>query len=236
MLRAKDIMTSPIISVGPDARVADVAELLLTHGISAVPVIEKGTLRGIVSEGDFLHREEIDTLPPNRSWWLGLFRDNGALARGYAKTHSVHVADVMTRDVVTVDEETPVREIADILERRHIKRVPVLRDGRLTGIVSRANLIRALAVAFQGTLLPVSREESDIRTDVLTALRKESWTVTTGLDASVADGVVTLWGTFQSEDERRASQVLVENIPGVSAVDDRRVLIDLAYKVAYGAI
>lgn len=236
MLQAKDIMTAPVISVGPEATVPEVAELLLLHGVSAVPVSDGHRLLGIVSEGDLLHREEIETLPHRRSWWLRLFRENGAQARDYVKTHSRHVTDVMTREVVTVGERTPASEIADVLERNGIKRVPVLSGGRLVGIVSRANLVRALAVAMRGALRPASREDNDIRIEVLNALRAEDWALTTGLDASVSDGVVTLWGTCQSEDERKASYVLVENIPGVRDVDDRRVLIDLAYSVAYGAI
>lgn len=236
MLHAKDIMTSPVVMIGPDATVPQVAELFLLHDISAVPVVEDGNLLGIVSEGDLLHRQELETLPPRRSWWLRLFSDNEAQARQYLKTHSLHVADVMTREVVSVDEMTPVNEIADILERRQVKRVPVLRDGKLVGVVSRANLIRALAVAMRGALRPVSREDGEVRNEVLAALRAEEWVFTAGLDVSVADGMVIMWGSCQSEDERKASQVLVENIPGVRGLDDRRVLIDMSYNVAYGAI
>ena len=154
MLIAKDVMTSPVIAVGPDSTVDEVADILLSHGISAVPVIDRGALLGIVSEGDLIRRAEIGTAPQHRSWWLRLFASNAALAEGYVKSHSEHVTDVMTKQVATVVESTPVVEIATLLEHNRIKRVPVLRDGQVVGIVSRANLVRALVVARKGWRAP----------------------------------------------------------------------------------
>ncbi|MCA0030939.1 CBS domain-containing protein [Mesorhizobium sp. B263B2A] len=227
MLIAKDVMTSPVIAVGPDSTVDEVADILLSHGISAVPVIDRGALLGIVSEGDLIRRAEIGTVPQARSWWLHLFTNNTAQAEGYVKSHSEHVTDVMTRQVATVVESTPVAEIATLLEHNRIKRVPVVRDGKVVGIVSRANLVRALVVARKGWRAPALHDDSSIRMEIVDALRSESWPSTS--EVSVNNGVVTLWGTYMSEQERKASIVLAENTAGVLAIDDHRIPLDMTY-------
>ena len=227
MLIAKDVMTSPVIAVGPDSTVDEVADILLSHGISAVPVIDRGALLGIVSEGDLIRRAEIGTAPQGRSWWLHLFTNNAALAEGYVKSHSEHVTDVMTKQVATVVESTSVVEIATLLEHNRIKRVPVLRDGQVVGIVSRANLVRALVVARKGWRAPVSHDVSNIRLEIIDALRSESWPSTGRSDVTVSNGVVTFWGAYLSEQERKASLILAENIAGVRAIDDHRIPLDM---------
>ncbi|MCA0027082.1 MULTISPECIES: CBS domain-containing protein [unclassified Mesorhizobium] len=227
MLIAKDVMTSPVIAVGPDSTVDEVAGILLSHGISAVPVIDRGALLGIVSEGDLIRRAEIGTAPQGRSWWLHLFTNNAVQAEGYVKSHSDHVVDVMTQQVATVVESTPVAEIATLLEHNRIKRVPVLRDGQVVGIVSRANLVRALVIARKGWRAPALHDDSSIRMEIVDALRSESWPSSS--DVIVNNGVVTLWGTYLSEQERKASIVLAENTAGVRAIDDHRIPLDMTY-------
>ncbi|WP_210239603.1 MULTISPECIES: CBS domain-containing protein [unclassified Mesorhizobium] len=227
MLIAKDVMTSPAIAVGPDSTVDEVADILLSHGISAVPVIDRGALLGIVSEGDLIRRAEIGTAPQGRSWWLHLFTNNAVQAEDYVKSHSDHVIDVMTQQVATVVESTPVAEIAILLEHNRIKRVPVLRDGQVVGIVSRANLVRALVIARKGWRAPALHDDSSIRMEIVDALRSESWPSTS--DVIVNNGVVTLWGTYLSEQERKASIVLAENTAGVRAIDDHRIPFDMTY-------
>ncbi|TPJ64752.1 CBS domain-containing protein [Mesorhizobium sp. B2-6-1] len=224
---AKDVMTSPAIAVGPDSTVDEVADILLSHGISAVPVIDRGALLGIVSEGDLIRRAEIGTAPQGRSWWLHLFTNNAVQAEDYVKSHSDHVIDVMTQQVATVVESTPVAEIAILLEHNRIKRVPVLRDGQVVGIVSRANLVRALVIARKGWRAPALHDDSSIRMEIVDALRSESWPSTS--DVIVNNGVVTLWGTYLSEQERKASIVLAENTAGVRAIDDHRIPFDMTY-------
>ncbi|TPJ48403.1 CBS domain-containing protein [Mesorhizobium sp. B2-6-4] len=224
---AKDVMTSPVIAVGPDSTVDEVAGILLSHGISAVPVIDRGALLGIVSEGDLIRRAEIGTAPQGCSWWLHLFTNNAVQAEGYVKSHSDHVIDVMTQQVATVVESTPVAEIAILLEHNRIKRVPVLRDGQVVGIVSRANLVRALVIARKGWRAPALHDDSSIRMEIVDALRSESWPSTS--DVIVNNGVVTLWGTYLSEQERKASIVLAENTAGVRAIDDHRIPLDMTY-------
>src|SRR5246127_2770528 len=143
---AMDVMTSEVITVEEDASVPSVAKLMAERGISSVPVIDKDKrVVGMVSEGDLLHRAETGT-ERRRSWWLEMMSSTNQLAGEYIKSHSGKVKDIMTRNVLSVTEETPVADIAVLLETNRIKRVPVLRDGKLVGIVSRANLVRALAM------------------------------------------------------------------------------------------
>jgi CBS domain-containing protein len=144
-MRAADVMTIDVVTVGPDARVVEVAETLLASRISAVPVIgERGDLVGIVSEGDLMRRSETRT-ERRRAWWLEAFAGRTTLANDYVQANAQKVGDIMTRNVVTATPDTPLGEIAASLERHHIKRVPIVRDGKVLGIVSRANLIQALA-------------------------------------------------------------------------------------------
>jgi CBS domain-containing protein len=110
-----------------------------------VPVLDKGVLVGIVTEGDLLHRAEIGTDTRPISWWSRMFKNKAQLAAAYSREHSTHVVDVMTKNVVTVGETTPIADIADLLARRKIRRLPVMRGGKVVGIVSRANIVRALA-------------------------------------------------------------------------------------------
>src|SRR5271168_150588 len=146
-MRAVEVMTTKVITVGENASVADVAKLLAERGISAVPVVDKqNRVIGMVSEGDLLHRTETGT-EKCRSWWLEMMASTNQLAGDYIKSHSANVKDVMTRDVISVSDTTPLADIAILLEANRIKRVPVVRDGKLVGIVSRANLVRALAMA-----------------------------------------------------------------------------------------
>ena len=145
-MRAIDVMTSEVISVDENATVTAVARLLAERGISAVPVVDKANqVIGMVSEGDLLHRAETGT-ERRRAWWLDMMASTNRLAGDYIKSHSGRVKDVMTRNVLSVTETTPVADIALLLETNRIKRVPVVRDGKLVGIVSRANLVRALAM------------------------------------------------------------------------------------------
>lgn len=221
-MRAKDVMTPHVVTVKPGSTVREVAELLLKHGISAVPVVDDTDhLVGIVSEGDLIRRAEIGTDERKRSWWLRLFSNTANLAAEYVKTHSNHVRDVMTKNVITVSEDTPLSDIAALFEKHRIKRVPVTRDGRLVGIVSRANLIQALA-AKSSTLTPAAADDGTIRLKVLEALRSQPWSHPESGGVTVTNGVVGFWGIYWDEEERRASIVAAENVPGVREVVDHR--------------
>ena len=144
-MKAADVMITNVIAVGPDACVQDVARILLDSRISAVPVIASdGKLLGIVSEGDLMRRVEAGT-GRRRPWWLAILTGREVLANEYIREHSRRVTDVMTRNVVTAAADTPLSTIANLLEKNAIKRVPIVEEGKVIGIVSRANLLQALA-------------------------------------------------------------------------------------------
>ena len=211
-------MTTPVTSVSPEMPIEDLARLLLERRISGVPVVDaEERVIGIVSEGDLLRR--VGNGDAHRSWWLWLFSDPARNAAEYVKTHGRHVADVMTREVVTVCEDTRLPEIAMLLEERHIKRVPVVRDGRLVGIVSRANLLHGLAVGMEAKEAP-SLDDAAIRERILETMRDEIDGMTEFINVVVADGIVDLWGATDSPEVKRAIRVAAENCPGVREVRD----------------
>jgi len=226
-VQAKDIMTARVITVSVDASVSDVARLLVDNGISALPVVdEAGGLLGIVSEGDLMHRAEAGT-GLRRSWWLSLFTDADVSAAQFVKEHSRRVSDIMTRNVITATPETSVADIADLLESKRIKRVPIVADGKLVGIVSRANLVRALA----GLPRPaegVQGKDAEIRHNILARLKSEPWNPA-WLNVRVENGVVELWGATTSQAQKRAAHVAAEITPGVVRVEDNIVVQKTTY-------
>jgi CBS-domain-containing membrane protein len=218
-LRAHDIMSSDLIVVAPKTGVDRIVTILLLNMISAVPVVdEKFHILGIVSEGDLVDRGEAGTLP-RKSWWLGLFQDEDELARRYTKAHGKTAEDVMTRHVISVGPDAPAERIADIMRRHHVKRVPVVEDGKLVGIVSRADIVQMVAVrgvpAGDGP-----RADNEIQADILDRLRNESWASPQFLSVSVAEGTVDVSGMIGSSDQKMALNVLIGEVPGVTAVND----------------
>jgi CBS domain-containing protein len=220
-MKARDVMVSPVITVKPYSSVKEVANILLERHISAVPVVDdQGKLVGIVSEGDLMHRSEAGT-ERQRPWWLLGFTGNETLAAEYVKAHARKVADIMTRRVITASPDTPLHEIAALLEKNSIKRVPIVRDGQLVGIISRANLIQAVASAHKGLEIPLS--DTTIRDKLLAHLKEQCWAHTGLLNVTVNDGVVNLWGMTTSDEERKAIRVAAEIMPGVRAVSDNMI-------------
>ena len=221
-MEARDVMVSPVITVKLSASVREAAELFLKYRISAVPVVDdRDRVIGIVSEGDLLHRAEADT-EQRRPWWLLALTGTETLARDYIRSHARRVEDVMTRDVITVGPHTPVHEIASILEKNAIKRVPVVENEQLVGIVSRANLIQAVASARKGLEVPLA--DSTIRANLLAHLKQQPWAHNSLVNVTVKDGVVDLWGCTDSDVERDAIRVAAEATHGVSAVNDNLVI------------
>ena len=222
-MNASDIMVANVITVGPNATVLDLADLLLSNRISAVPVVDDGgRLLGIVSEGDLVRRAEAGT-ERRRSWWLEALTPNEALAAEFVKAHGLKASDVMTRNVITAAPDTPIARIADMLERNRIKRVPIVEGGRIVGIVSRANLLQALASA-RPAQPQASAEDSALRQQVEARLRARPWTRPWLLNVIVHDGTVELWGVVETEVERDAARIAAEETPGVRAVTDKLVL------------
>lgn len=226
-MQASDIMTTNVITVRPNASIFEAATLLTEHHISGIPVVDEGgAVVGILSESDLLHRVETGTGKPQRSWFGEFLHSTRKLAGEYLKENAVKVNDVMTRNVVSVSPSTQLSEIADVLERLHIKRVPVLDQGKLVGIVSRANLIRALASAARPDQAGLVSDET-IHHDVMQALNGHRWAMTAE-NVVVKEGVVHFWGTVNSEEERKAILVSAERVPGVKGVEDH-----LGYPVVF---
>jgi CBS domain-containing protein len=218
-MQARDVMVSPVITARESATVREVAKILLEKRISAVPVIDKvGKLVGIITESDLLRRAEAGTEHPY-SWWAHFLAGDATIAADYIKSHAAKVEDVMTSNVVTAPPETPLHEIATLLEEHQIKRVPIVdKVGNLVGIVSRANLIQVVASA--RPKLEMTLPDFTIRQKLLDELKRQPWAHTHNLGVTVTNGVVDLWGYAQSNEERKAIRVAAEDIPGVVAVND----------------
>jgi CBS domain-containing protein len=225
-MQARDIMSQPVITVGPDEGVAEIAQILLDNRISAVPVVANGRLVGIVSEGDLLRRHETGTERRRRAWWLRLLSPIDEMAREYIQAHGLRARDVMTTPVVTITEETPVAEIANLLESERIKRVPVVRDGEVVGVVSRANLLHAVAAQARRPAVEEDGDDSRIAEALRERIRAAPWAKPLVLSPTVVDGHVELWGIVRSETQRHALRVLAERTAGVQGVTDHLELWD----------
>ena len=223
-MKAKDVMTSAVISVPPDATILQAARHMLQHHISGLPVIDRtGSLVGILSEGDFLRRRETQT-ERKRSRWLEFLIGPGKLAEEYTHSHGGKVAEVMTSDVHTVDEDTTLEDIVELMERHQIKRVPVVRGDKVVGIVTRSNLMHAM-VSFARAETKAANGDRAIREKLLAEMKKESWAPAM-VNVIVHDGEVELWGTIIDERQRDALKVVAENIPGVKAIKDHLVWLE----------
>jgi CBS domain-containing protein len=221
-MRAIDVMVRNVVTVRPDTDVADAIKLLAEHDVSALPVLDKdGNLVGVLSEADVIHRAEIGT-EKHRPWWQEAVTGATTLAEEFAKSHGKKVGEVMTTGVISVTEETPLSEIAALFERKRIKRVPVVKNGKLVGIVSRSNLIQALA-SVVGHIDQHDETDRQIRLELLFRLQEQSWTDFGSRNITVSSGVVHLWGLVGSEAERKALLALAENVPGVSRVADEMI-------------
>jgi CBS domain-containing protein len=219
-MRAKDVMTTRVVSVGLETPVEEIARLLLTHRISAVPVLDDtGALAGIVSEGDLIRRADTGTAR-HASWWRSLTADFEDRAREYTRTYGTRAADVMTRHLVTVGLDTPLAEVARVLEERRIKRVPVVNSaGTLVGIVSRADLLRALALR-QAQPATILADDVELRERVLRAFDRAAVVPMPNVNPLVSEGIVHLWGIVDSDEQRRACRVVAEGVLGVRGVED----------------
>jgi CBS domain-containing protein len=224
-MKARDIMVTNVIAVGPEASVQQAAEILFKNRISALPVVdEDGELIGMISEGDLARRAELET-DDRRSWWLEIFarKSKERLAIEYVKSHARRVKDLMTRTVITARPGTSVRDIAALLEKNRIKRVPIVAKGRVVGIVSRANLVQALA-GLREDSQPSAASDAAIRKRVMARLKSERWSRHALLNATVQDGTVTLWGIVDSRAEKEAARVAAEQVAGVRAVENNVIV------------
>lgn len=223
-MRAIDVMVRDVITVHPDTDVAEAVGLLGKHDVSALPVVDSNNhLLGIISEADLIHRVEIGT-EMHRPWWMEAVTGASILAQDFAKSHGKKVGEVMTKDVVSSTEETPLSELAALLERKRIKRVPIVRDGKLVGVVSRSNLIQALASAIGHNDSDASSDnDRKIRRELVERLSQQPWTDFGSRNIIVSNGVVHVWGLVGSDSERQALIALAECVPGVSRVSDEMI-------------
>ena len=219
-MQARDVMSTSLVSVTPETDVRAAAALMLERHVSAVVVVEQGDkLAGIVSEGDLMHRAEPGAAR-RASWWLRLFSSSHDPAEEFVRSHASRVSDIMTRNVVTISEETNLGEIAQLLERHSIKRVPVVRDGRIVGIVARADLLRGLAASRPSMASEAPADDRQIRERILETVRREEIATPVYINVVVQDGVVHLWGMIEKEVERKALMVAAREVPGVKDVQD----------------
>jgi len=218
MLTAADVMTTAVITVMPDTSIHEIAKLLCDHHISGVPVVgEDGQLLGIVSEGDLIGHAGLAG-EQRRSWWQTFLSGPTVLAQHYAKSHGRAASDVMTKEVVTVLETTSVADTARALEQHRIKRLPVLRNGRLIGIVTRSNLLQVLATT--DVSKPMNVADRIIRERLTEELEEQPWAHLLSKNIVVENGVVHLFGIVQSDEERHAIRLAAENQAGVKGVED----------------
>lgn len=223
-MKVADIMTLGAATIRPDASIAQAAQLMLQYRISGLPVVDAAdNLVGIVTEGDLLRRSESGT-SMKRPRWLEFLAGPGKLADEYVHTHSRRVEDVMSRDVVTVSPETSTSEVVEQMERHGIKRIPVVREGKVVGIISRANLLRGLARLADDAPEFIA-SDNVIRDQILSELGNQAWGQVP-VDISVRNGVVRLRGALLDERLRDALRVACENVPGVRRVEDHLVLVE----------
>jgi CBS domain-containing protein len=225
-MRARELMTTAVVTLSPDASIREVARVLSERGISGAPVVDdEGLLLGVVTEGDLIHRLAIPA-DRKRSWLRRLLSSPAMQAACYARTHGRRAEDLMTTKLVMVEEDAPAELVASLLERHGIRRLPVVRDGRVVGIISRADLTRAILAAadeepLAGEFPP---DDARIRRDLIARMREHPWIDPLLVFAEVKDGVVSIHGFYQSREVKRALRVLAEGVPGA-----REVRLDLTF-------
>jgi len=223
-MRAHQIMTRSVVTVAPDTSIVDAANLMLQQHVSGLPVVDAtGNLVGIVSEGDFIRRSEIGT-QRKRGRWLKFILGPGTAASDFVHEHGRRVEEVMTKDPLTITEDTALAEIVDLMEKNNVKRLPVVRADRIVGIVSRANLLQAVASLARQVPDPTA-DDDHIRNRVMDALEKNEW-CPFGLSVMVRDGIVHLSGVITEERARQAAIVAAETIEGVKKVHDHLCWVD----------
>ncbi len=217
-MRAHQIMTSQVITVGTDASIVDAVNTMLRYHISGLPVVDAaGRLVGIISEGDFIRRAEIGT-ERQRGRWLQHLVGASRTAADFVHAHGRKVGDIMTPDPLTITEDASLAEIAKIMESHNVKRLPVTRGDRLVGIVTRSDFLPTIA-SLAGNFPPSFVEDDRIRSEIIAEIGQAAWRPCK-LKVSVSNGVVKLSGIVKDDNARRAAIIAAENVPGVRDVQD----------------
>jgi CBS domain-containing protein len=224
-VKVSDIMTREVVTVTPETTLEAAVRLMVERRVSGLPVVDgAGAVVGVVTEGDLLRRVETGT-ERRHSRWVELLVSPGRLAEEYVRAHARKIGEIMTEKVVAVAPDTPLADVVSLMETNNIKRLPVVDDGRLVGIVSRANLVAALA-GLLGEGRVVETGDAEIHRRILAIIDQQPWGPRASVEVTVADGVVELHGTVLDERERVALRVAAENLPGVKAVRDHLVWVE----------
>jgi CBS domain-containing protein len=232
-MNAAELMTRDVVTIGPEAPLADAIRLMLKFRVSGLPVVDgAGRLIGLLTEGDLLHRIETGTDAPRMGWFQAIVA-RGRLAEQYVHTHGRRVQDVMTRDVVTVREESPVADIVRVMESKHFRRVPVVDGEHLVGVVSRSDLVHVLGTLLGKEALP-DKSDREIQACILAEMERHRWASGRSVQVTVINGIVELHGDIFDERMRSAMRVIAEAIPGVKAVEDDLTLVDPNSILVYG--
>ncbi len=219
-MQVKDVMTKSPVGVGSHATLWDAIKIMLARNVSGLPVIdETGGVVGVLSEGDLLRRVELGTTRHEGSWFRNLFHPGG-LAEGYKLAHARTVGDVMTANPVTIEPSAPLEQAVSLMEERRVKRLPVVESGKLVGILSRADFLRALAPMLAPTYEEPATSDAEIERAIRDELHRQSWATNSAITVTAQNGHVTLTGTILSEAQRDAVRVLAENVNGVRSVAD----------------
>jgi len=215
-MKVADVMVTGVLSVGPDASVREVASMMLERRISGIPVVdERGRILGVVSEGDLIRRPEIET-DNAPAGWLHAFLSDEERAREFVKSHGRKVREVMTQPAICVAADTPLGVVVSLMERHRVKRLPVVENGRLVGLVTRADLLRALVT--RQAEAPVAASDQELRVRIDSLLRDEAWAASAVVYVQVENGVAQLWGTVESDAQLQALILAVRGLPGVKDV------------------
>ena len=222
-MRVRDVMSTKVVSASPEMALVDAIMVMTKHHISGMPVLDdRGALIGMITEADCLRRGETSRKPRPSRWYDAFFGPQ-LTARAYIRNYGRKVRHVMSQNAVTVGENATLDQVVELMEENRVKRLPVVRQGKVVGIVSRANLMRALASVIRDApkLAPTDRE---LRSQIMSRIGQENWSAGTEIDVLARQGQIDLWGTIIDESQREALKVLVENTPGVASLADHTAL------------
>jgi len=222
-MRVKDVMSKQVIGVSPQASVAEALDIMTRSRLSGLPVIdESGSLVGVVSEADFLRRAELGTAKPQGSWLKSVFLP-GRAAEIYARAHARHVEEIMSTNVASIEETASLSDAVGIMEKRRVKRLPVVSDGKVVGMITRADFIHELALLVRQPYEEAPVSDSEIAKGIEKEMNAQAWAPVASIDVAVKNGVVTLRGYLTDERERNAIHALVESVGGVRELHDHLV-------------
>lgn len=225
-MRVKDVMTCPVISVATNASLSEAIAFMIQNKLSGLAVLDDtGQLCGLVSEGDLMRRVELGSGMADESWWARLLSSKGP-AETYRRTNGRRVADVMTHHPITIEEGDTLGNAARLMQKHRIKRLPVLRDKTLVGMLSRADFVKALQIFVEPAYEEAAISDVEIKARILVEVDHQTWSSSCLLHVAVADGRVILTGEAPTEDQKAAIRVAAENVPGVQSVDNQILIIE----------